>query len=301
MIRQSDGNVIELLHTGLLEEHRGLVRELRSLSESLDIPLGWHYILDLVWILSKAVDVADRTILDAGAGWGLLQWVLAERGSTVISVDRNSRSDPGERLRRRFRLCGLTAGDLKSATIRETWADARARGYILASYRAGRRAVQLLRYCLSSMAPGQVLFHKADLAHLTSLATASVDVVVSVSAIEHNELDTVGAVVDELMRVLKPGGRLLATVSATRDADFWHQPSRGWCLTEQTLRKVFHLGSETPSNFSEYDDRFAELVASNELRNHLAQFYFDSGNNGMPWGVWDPQYHPVGILMTKRV
>ena len=96
MIRQSEGNAIELLHTGLLEEHRGLVRELKFLSESLDIPLGWHYILDLVWILSRAVEVADRTILDAGAGWGLLQWALAERGSLVISVDRNNRTDPGE-------------------------------------------------------------------------------------------------------------------------------------------------------------------------------------------------------------
>ena len=150
----------------------GGCRELRSLSESLDIPLGWHDILDLVWILSRAVDVADPTTPTLGRD-GALQWVLAERGSTVISVDRDSRSDPGERLRRRFRLCGLTAGDLESATIRED---------------VGRRSLTRLhprelpgcssgctasgRYHLSSRAPGQVLFHKADLAHLTSLATA---------------------------------------------------------------------------------------------------------------------------------
>ena len=92
---------------------------------------------------------------------------------------------------------------------------------------------------------------------------------------------------------------MFATVAATKEVDFWHEPSRGWCLTEGTLRNVFHLGWETPSNFSTFDDRFAELVACSELRNRLAQFYFDSGENGMPWGVWDPRYQPVGILKVK--
>ena len=27
----------------------------------------------------------------------------------------------------------------------------------------------------------------------------------------------------------------------------------------------------------------------------LADFYFRSGDNGMPWGNWDPQYMPVGV------
>jgi len=299
VIRQSEGNAIELLHTGLLEEHRGLVGKLRFLSENLDIPLGWHYMLDLVWILARAGEVADRTILDAGAGWGLLQWALAERGSLVISVDRNNRIDPGERLRRRYRLNGLRTSDLKSVTVREAWAQTRSRGYLFASYRAGRRAARILRHRLPPKASGQVLIYDADLARLTSLATESVDLVVSVSALEHNQLEDMGTVVDELMRVLKPGGRMFATVAATKEVDFWHEPSGGWCLTEGTLRNVFHLGWETPSNFSTFDDRFAELVACSELRNRLAQFYFDSGENGMPWGIWDPRYQPVGILKVK--
>jgi cyclopropane fatty-acyl-phospholipid synthase-like methyltransferase len=255
--------------------------------------------LDLVWILSCIGDVRDHTILDAGAGWGLLQWALAERGASVISVDRNHRADPGEKVRRRYRVHGLRADDLESFSIHDAWARCRTEGAILASYRTVRQAARRLSRRLSPKAPGTVLFHRSDLIHLASLASESIDLVVSVSALEHNRMEDIGTVVDEVMRVLKPGGRLLATVAATNDTDFWHEPSRGWCLTEQTLRRVFHLPPESPSNFSEYDDRFAELVACRELRENLAQFYFESGENGMPWGVWDPQYHPVGILKAK--
>ena len=37
-----------------------------------------------------------------------------------------------------------------------------------------------------------------------------------------------------------------------------------------------------------------------ELRGKLADFYYQSGKNGMPWGKWDPQYQPVGVVKVKR-
>jgi hypothetical protein len=53
------------------------------------------------------------------------------------------------------------------------------------------------------------------------------------------------------------------------------------------------------SNYDEYDRLFSDLRACAELRDNLASFYFKSGSNGMPWGVWDPQYQSVGVLVTK--
>ena len=32
----------------------------------------------------------------------------------------------------------------------------------------------------------------------------------------------------------------------------------------------------------------------------LAAFYARSGDNGMPWGKWDPQYQPVGVCKVKN-
>ena len=71
------------------------------------------------------------------------------------------------------------------------------------------------------------------------MASESVDAVVSISSLEHNTLEDLPAIVTELMRVLKPGGRLVATVGASKADDWFHEPSQGWCFTEQTLRSIF--------------------------------------------------------------
>jgi SAM-dependent methyltransferase len=127
----------------------------------------------------------------------------------------------------------------------------------------------------------------------------SVDEVVSVSALEHNPAEGLHLVVGELLRVLKPGGLLLATLTAARDQDSWHEPSSGWCYTDESLRRLFDLPIDTPSNYSQYDALFTRLRDCAELRDGLAKFYSKSGSAGMPWGVWDPQYQPVGVCKVK--
>ncbi len=47
----------------------------------------------------------------------------------------------------------------------------------------------------------------------------SIDAIVSISALEHNPPEELPAVVKELMRVLKPGSPLVATLTASADQD----------------------------------------------------------------------------------
>jgi SAM-dependent methyltransferase len=147
--------------------------------------------------------------------------------------------------------------------------------------------------------PGQVLIYNQDLENLVDIPDGALEAVVAVSALEHNQPEGLQRIVAEIMRVLKPGGRLLATLGAHPDGDWWHAPSSGWCYSEASLRRLFALDPDASSNYGCYDELFASLCANAELREGLAEFYFRSGENGMPWGHWDPQYLPVGVLKIK--
>ena len=112
---------IEILGVDLLDRHRPLVEELKGLAASLKIGLGWHYLLDLSWIISQLETLVGRPlaelkIMDAGAGTGLIQWYMAGKGVAVTSVDRASRSSLPLHYRARYRVSGLRSQDLLPAS-----------------------------------------------------------------------------------------------------------------------------------------------------------------------------------------
>ncbi|HWQ84622.1 MAG TPA: methyltransferase domain-containing protein, partial [Anaerolineales bacterium] len=260
------------------------------------LELGWHYLLDWTWILSQLGPVKGKRILDAGAGTGLLQWYLARQGAEVLSVDRLSRANLPVRFRARFDVQGLRPEDLipLKQQLQQNWASKEKLPARLS--RQGRSFLSLAQLGTRS---GKVRIYNQDLKTLSDIATDSVDGVVAVSALEHNEPEGLIEVVKELMRVLKPGAPLLATLVASAEQDWWHAPSSAWCYSAGSLRRIFELPSETPDNYADHALLFEKLVNNAELRNGLAKFYFKSGENGMPWGKWDPRYQPVGVCKVK--
>ncbi len=288
---------IEILSVGLLDQHRPTVLALRRLAHSLGLEFGWHYLLDLTWIISLLGPVKGRRILDAGAGTGVLQWYLAEQGAEVISVDRLSRARLPLRFRSRYNVRGLRPQDLLPASklLRDSFAEKPRPPFKLKP-----QARDLAGWADPHRAKGRVIIYNQDLQNLCDLAGASLDGVVAVSALEHNPPEELPVVAAELIRVLKPEGMLLATLGAARDADWLHAPSQGWCYTEASLRRYFDLPSDAPSNYIDYDAFMAELRGCAELRDNLASFYYKSGENGMPWGRWDPQYQTVGVCKVKK-
>jgi SAM-dependent methyltransferase len=295
------GECIEILSVELLDQQRPLVNRLKTLASSLQLEFGWHYLLDLTWIISRLSALAGgpltgKHILDAGAGTGLIQWYLADQGALVLSVDRLSRANLPLRFRTRFHVHGLRQEDLASSP--KAFAHNLSRPGNLAS-RFAAQAQDLLVSVSPPPAAGRVLIYNQDLKHLVDLGDNTQDAVVAVSSLEHNPLEELPEVVRELMRVLKPGGMLLATLGAASEKDWFHEPSSGWCYTDATLRRLFSLPPDTPSNYARYDVLMEALRNCAELRDSLAEFYFHSANNGMPWGKWDPKYQPVGVCKIK--
>ncbi len=305
-------DAIRLLDEGLIEEHTDLAIEVLAASTRLQVPLGWHYLLDLIWIL-RELDVAPpATVLDAGAGWGVLQFLLADRGYRVISADMVLRHTEcrfdrlyhfetfgeQEKIEHTYldhlgeRLGPLSALDLRGtveALMRTPLGDI-----------PGRIRKRLLPSTPEKRAPGDrptVSLYRCDLGDMAALADHSIDAVVSVSALEHNPPEGVRRIVRELDRVTRPGGLQLLTVSACREGQRFHEQSHSHLLGEAGLRETYGL-REVTSNFARFDEIEAGLRRSRFLRRWLASFYYDSGANGMPWGVWDPAYVPVGLRRT---
>lgn len=296
---------IEILSVSLLDSHRRIVEEMRQISEQLSIGLGWHYLLDLSWGAHMLQPFPGEQVMDAGAGKGVMQWWLAAQGLTVLSVDLNSRADLGLRFRAWCPVQGLRPNDLKRFSRLE-FRDFLPPRRLWQWHRwPGNVCKALSRITGKEPTPpygrGTVTIYNQDLANMPDIPDSSVDAVISISALEHNEPRALRGVVKELMRVIKPGGKLVATLGAAKEQDWFHEPSRGWCYTEATLRDIFDLPAECPSNYDRYAELFEALRDCADLRDNLADFYFKSGNNGMPWGIWDPKYQPVGVVKTKAI
>jgi SAM-dependent methyltransferase len=297
-------NKIEIPSVTLLDENRPTVEALKQLAQSLGLEFGWHYLLDLTWVIQNLHESIGffeaKFILDAGAGTGMMQWFLATQGAEVLSVDRGSRAELPVRFRRRFNVAGLRQGaepDLLPAS--QLFPNSLA-NIISQPKLVLRQANEYIETIGASKAPGRILIYNQDLKNLVDVLDNSVDAIVAISSLEHNPPQDLPAVVTELMRVLKPGGVLLATLCAASEQDWYHEPSAGWCYTEGSLCRSFNLPEDTSSNYAQYDELLVSLRNCAELRDNLADFYSKSGNNGMPWGKWDPQYQPVGICKIKE-
>ena len=296
--------IIEILSVALLEQERQHVADLKHLARSLKLEFGWHYLLDLTWILSQLEEIRGKRIMDAGAGVGVMQWYLAQQGAEVLSVDRESRAHLSDRFRRRYQVKGLRSEDLLPVDQGQAPLTART----TKSFK--KKALSFVDIGLDIVArgfpkpaddkQGWVTIYNQDLKELVDIQDDTLDAVVAVSALEHNAPNDLSKVVAELMRVLKPGGLLLATLGAAKEQDWFHEPSQGWCYSEGSLRRAFGFPQEVPTNYGQFDELFEQLRNCDELRDNLARFYFRSGDNGMPWGIWDPQYQPVGVCTIKR-
>ncbi len=300
---------LELLSTDLLEETkwRGLLEYWRG---CLGRELGWHYPLDLIWIIKKLRESGIKkgsAILDAGAGTGLSQFLLSSLGYNVLSVDYGFRRFPFF-YRLIFSLKDKSGKRLFESSYIEHAASSVGSGrgslnLLLNKWRSLSRInfAVLLKEVISSRKNkyGIITLYREDFRDMRFIPTESVDCVVSVSALEHNDPKGIGDVVSEFSRILKVGAPMFLTTSATDSADWFHEPSHGWCFSERTLTRLFSL-KNPDSNFGKYGKLFSDLKQSKYLKENLSSYYFKSGQGGMPWGKWKPLYHPVGVVKYKQ-
>lgn len=274
----------------------------------LNMLIGWHYILDIAWILKKIDELNlpyGATILDAGAGKGVLQFILASQGYTIYSVDFSDRKMPRN-----------AAYIFRSTNIgpKQKFDNNYTRHLQLFSLKKRLRlismAIHISKYLFNveyvkelfsnkKQEYGSIKYYSADFRNMENIDDETIDCIVSVSALEHNNHKEIKDSIKEFIRILKPSGAMFITTSATNKEDWYHEQSKGWCFSEETLKVIFD-SKEAESNFTDFDMIFNDIKNSNELQLRLSFFYYQSGDNGMPWGKWDPKYIPVGVTKWKN-
>lgn len=279
---------IELFSEKLVEKYPELVIEVLAASSKTGIKLGWHYLLDLVWILNDIDLPKGSVILDAGAGNGLLQFILADRGYKVISADVSNRGIPSF-------TKGMYNVEIVGATqeIEHVYWTGKQNSNHLFNDDSYSNTINLEEYDNNFMP--KIIYYHCDIENMRLLEDKSVDCIVSVSALEHNPPEKLNVILNELSRVLKKDNYMYITVSGIKKEQQYHKSSRSWLLNEEGLKNYYQLSNNIKSNFNEYDDIYESLLNSKYLKKWLASFYYNGGENGMPWGKWDVQYMPVGI------
>ena len=273
--------------------------------------IGWHYIIDLTWIYQQAKHwPAGTNVLDAGGGSGPVQYLLAEMGMNVINIDLFHPTESnlpfyGKRYALTFRhfesykatdyVAHLKSVDKSQSGL--TWLRK-----IIASS-AVTKKIRYITYFkkhdqwrqlagLGNRSVGKITRIVGNLCNMPEIPTKSFDAVVSVSALEHIPIAILPSAIAEIKRVVLPNAFCAITTSATEKLTWHHEPSKGLCFSDEDLNKYFGAAKFCDQTAVEVLENYK---SSSYLKNHLANFYSLSGNNGMPWGKWDPQYIPVGI------
>jgi ubiquinone/menaquinone biosynthesis C-methylase UbiE len=318
---------IELLEAGLLNDKN----KLQAIDHWLDVmnwPNGWHYDLDIVWILQHIEKLGlpkGATIIDAGAGLGVTQFILASCGYNVISLDFTSRKVP--RFSKGIFMIENIERDLGSYTheymefMKYDQEQASKSRKSRTPFSLMQKAFDLKRLNLN-VYKGRVLFKKVfNLSYLSEsmkdhkgfgkitflrgtfnsipLKDSIADALVSVSAFEHNTYKDIPGSVNEFMRVIKKGAPLLITTSAAEKEDWYFKSPKAWNFTRGSLSGWFGISDDRI--IFNYRDAFEKITRSRELEGRISSFYKFNGENGLPFGdLKKAKYLPVGIVKVKK-
>ena len=272
--------------------------------------IGWHYIIDLTWIYSRAVNWPQGIrVLDAGGGRGPAQFLLAEMGFDITNIDL-VHTKPDYAFLSRY---GTERNTLSSYTdtryVEHIMSFGRYRQFLKRAWKAVMESKLLRETTASAYANrhenwrilngfserkvGSINWLAGNLCEVPEMEAGTFDAVVSLSSLEHIPLEVLPSALAEIQRLVRPDGYWAVTTSATEMSDTWyHQPSLGYCFSESDLKSVFQAHAK---NASKPADIMQLYKLSRYLKGNLAFHYRLSGNNGMPWGKWSPLYIPVGF------
>ena len=321
-------NLVQLLTHNLLNDSNKL-KEIDHWLSVMNRPQGWHYDMDIVWLLQELENSGIKkgdTILDAGAGMGVTQFILAARGFNVISLDFSHREYPeiadgifdisipsNDTLNYNHNYMGSVDYGTKSVADK---VNEKKEGFISLAIKTilkgSTHTISTLRNLSKKRSNnlknsnereldhsdfGKIKFIRAAF-HDIPIEDFSVDAIVSVSAIEHADQALMEKNISEMKRILKKGAPLLITTSATnQEKDFYHKKTLGWCYSKESLNKMAAIKNLDKFN---YEVAEKEILESRLWRSRIDSYYAnDPDSEFFKKRAKKLPYLPVGIKIIK--
>ena len=311
-------NSYELLNSDLLKK-RDYLNKIDYWLSVMNRTQGWHYDLDIIWLIKnlKKYNINEgSTILDAGAGLGITQFILASMGYNIISLDFSKREIP----QLSKNIFEIDIDDQKIKGYKHDYmGSVNYNGYSKSDNYLNKlvdvlfkknfeEKIILLKSILSNSYNkvfnilekkknhknfGKIKFIRAPF-HDMPLKNNEVDSIVSVSALEHSDLNLLTKNLKEFKRVTKKNNPILITTSSTsKSNDIYHDKTKGWCFSKKTLNKI--ISSKENIEFDYYDVE-QNLLDNKFFRKRIPSYYtsdpesefYKSSFNHLP-------YLPVGI------
>ena len=319
-------NVVQLLTSNLLNDNQKL-KEIDHWLSVMNRPQGWHYDMDIVWLLQELENSGIKkgdTILDAGAGMGVTQFILAARGFNVISLDYSHRECPKiadgifdisilskDTLNYNHTYMGSVDYGIKSDADKMNEKKEGILSFAIKTILKGRTYSTLSNLLkkrrnnlinsrereLDHSNFGEIKFIRAAF-HDIPLEDFSVDAIVSVSAIEHADQTLMEKNIFEMKRVLKKGAPLLITTSATnQEKDVYHKKTLGWCYSKASLNNMAAI-----KNINKFNYKLAEkeILESKLWRTRIDSYYAnDPDSEFFKKRIKKLPYLPVGVKIIK--
>tara|TARA_Y100000589_G_scaffold28724_1_gene23894 strand:- start:20441 stop:21400 length:960 start_codon:yes stop_codon:yes gene_type:complete len=284
-------------------------------SRVLNRPNGWHYDLDIIWIIEKLNEYDIKPgdwILDAGAGQGLLQFILLAKGYNVISYDYSKRNilfRANKIFNIKNNVKDLDYSHKYMKRIKYSPNKKNSKSLINYFRRCGLKVflknifIWLFNYCIylseiffsNKKAYGKLIMYRGAFQDLSKL-DIKVNAVVSLSAIEHCDKEEIKFCLDEMYKKLSKGPLIITTSIHDLKDDKYEDFFSSWTFGFDSLLNLFNI------RVLKEDIEFArsEIKKNNLFWQRLDSYYFerkDSFFYKMKKNIIP--YVPIGIVYFK--
>ena len=304
-------NQLTLLDTKLLNNNF-LLNKISYWLNVMKRPNGWHYDLDQIWVIEQLKENGihpGSTILDAGAGQGVTQYLLSSMGYNIISLDFSSRIKPprangifeieikgDEEILYKHPYMDFIDYNIKNNTLLRIFKNFEHIPIKTAYFLKSLFFYIYERFLKNHKNYGKITYIRAPF-HDIPLSDSSIDAIISISAIEHADINLFEKNILELTRILKTNSPMLITTSATNETENkFLEKFSGWCFSQTFLQNKF-----TNANFLfDYNHTYKNLLNSKILKSRIDPYYYnDKESFCYKKNIINIPYLPMGIKIYK--